>query len=56
MYKRQLQQDLLADDGVIILEESIEAEIEPRGFEILADKTWGAARVLFLRSIIQATN
>ena len=53
---RLLQQDLLADDGVIILEESIEAEIEPRGFEILADKTWGAARVLFLRSIIQATN
>jgi len=53
---RLKQQDLLADDGVIILEDSVDAEIEPRGFEILADKTWGAARVLFLRSIIQATN
>jgi len=46
---RLKQQDLLADDGVIILEESVDAEIEPKGFEILADKTWGAARVLFLR-------
>ena len=45
---RLIQQDILAEGGVIILEESIEAEIEPRGFEILADKTWGAARVLFL--------
>jgi len=45
---RLKQQDLLAEGGVIILEESREAEIDPRGFEILADKTWGAARVLFL--------
>jgi len=48
---RLKQQDLLADDGVIILEESVDAEIEPRGFEILADKHWGAARVLFLRPL-----
>ena len=46
---RIIQQDILADDGVIILEESVEAEVEPRGFEILKDKSWGAARVLFLR-------
>ena len=45
---RIIYQDILAEGGVIILEESIDAEIEPRGFEILADKTWGAARVLFL--------
>ena len=51
---RLLQQDLLADDGVIILEESVEAEVEPRGFEILADKSWGAARVLFMRPITRA--
>jgi 16S rRNA (guanine966-N2)-methyltransferase len=46
---RIIQQDILAEGGVIILEESIDAEVDPRGFEILADKTWGAARVLFLR-------
>ena len=45
---RLLQQDLLAENGVIILEDSVEAEVEPKGFEILADKRWGAARVLFL--------
>ena len=42
-------QGLVADDGIIILEESKEAEIELSGHEILADKNWGAARVLFLR-------
>lgn len=41
-------QDLIADDGIIILEESKDAEIEVRSFDVLADKTWGAARVLFL--------
>lgn len=46
---RLKQQNLLADNGVIILEESIDAEIDPHGFEVLADKTWGAARVLFLQ-------
>jgi len=45
---RLKQQDLLVEDGVIILEESVDAEIEPREFEVLAEKTWGAARVLFL--------
>ena len=47
--RRLVDHNLLADNGIIILEESIEAEVEPRGFEILADKTWGAARVLFLK-------
>jgi len=37
---------------VIILEESVEAEVEPRGFEILHDKSWGASRVLFLAAIL----
>ena len=46
---RIVQQGILADDGIIILEESVEAEVEPRGFEILDDKSWGAARVLFLK-------
>ena len=47
---RRLQDhNLIAEDGVIILEESKDAEIDPRGFEILADKIWGASRVLFMR-------
>ena len=45
---RLRDQGLIAKGGVIILEESAEADIETRGFIILADKTWGAARVLFL--------
>jgi len=46
---RLIQQNLLAHNGVIILEESVEAEINPRGFQILHDKSWGAARVMFLK-------
>ncbi len=41
--------DLIAENGVVILEESKDAEIDAKGFEVLADKNWGAARVLFLR-------
>lgn len=41
-------QELLSDGGVVILEDSVDAEIEPRGWDIVSDKTWGAARVLFL--------
>ena len=41
--------DLIADEGVIILEESVEAEIDTKGFKVMADKHWGAARVLFLK-------
>jgi len=46
---RLKEYDLIAEDGVIILEESKDAEIDPRGFEVLADKRWGASRVLFLK-------
>jgi len=46
---RLLQHNYLTPDGVVILEESREAEIDPRHWDILADKTWGAARVLFLQ-------
>lgn len=42
------EHELIADDGVIILEVSKEEEIELRSYEVLADKIWGAARVLFL--------
>ncbi len=44
-------QDLIANNGVIILEIAAEEaeEEEFRGFEILADKSWGAARVVFMR-------
>ncbi len=43
----------LADGAAVMLEDSVEAEIdvaqlEKRGWDIKADKVWGAARVLFL--------
>ena len=41
-------QNLLAENGVIILEESRDAENNPRDFKIASDKVWGAARVIFL--------
>lgn len=47
--RRIMDQNLLADNGVIMFEDSIEAENEIRGFEILEDKSWGAARVLFMK-------
>ena len=39
---------LIAEGGVIILEESKDAEINTDGFTIHADKLWGSTRVLFL--------
>ena len=44
-------QELIADNGIIILEIAAEeAEEEDfRGFEVLTDKSWGAARVVFMR-------
>jgi 16S rRNA (guanine966-N2)-methyltransferase len=44
-------QNLIADNGVIILEIAAEeAEEETfRGLKVLADKKWGAARVVFLQ-------
>ena len=46
---RLKEYDLIAKNGVIILEDSVDAEIDVKGFEVLADKSWGAARVLFMR-------
>ncbi len=40
---------LISETGVIILEESKDAEIDIKGYDVLADKLWGASRVLFLR-------
>lgn len=39
----------MADDGVVILEDSHEAEIEPRGWDVMSDKIWGTTRTLFLK-------
>ena len=39
---------LIAEGGVIILEESKDAEIDTAGFTVHADKLWGSTRVLFL--------
>lgn len=39
----------LSDDAVVILEESRETEINPKQWNVLADKIWGASRVLFLK-------
>jgi len=47
---RLKDQGLIATNGVIILEiGKDEEDIEFKGFDILADKIWGAARVIFLR-------
>ncbi|MEP1230575.1 MAG: 16S rRNA (guanine(966)-N(2))-methyltransferase RsmD [Litorimonas sp.] len=46
---RLKEQGLMADDAVIILEDSKDAELNTQGFEIIDDKIWGAARVLFLK-------
>jgi 16S rRNA (guanine966-N2)-methyltransferase len=39
----------MAEDGVVILEESAEVEIVPQGWTVLSDKIWGAAQALFLK-------
>ena len=46
--RRLDEHNLIADNGVIILEVSKDEEVELRGFTVLSDKAWGAARVLFL--------
>jgi len=48
---RKLEEhNLIADNGIIILEVAKDEEIELRGYTIAADKNWGAARVLFLKN------
>ena len=49
---RLAAQGLVADDGVIILEVANDEEVDISGFEILDERIWGAARVLFLRECI----
>lgn len=39
----------LAQDGVVILEESVDTEIAPRGWTLLSEKIWGTSKVAFLR-------
>lgn len=39
----------LADNAVVMIEETREAEITPKGWDVMADKVWGASRVLFLK-------
>ena len=45
---RLRDQGLIAENGIIILEVAAEEEIELKGFTCHVDRTWGAARVLFL--------
>ena len=45
---RLIHYGLIAEGGVIILEESKDAEIDTDGFTVHADKLWGSTRVLFL--------
>lgn len=41
--------DLLAEDAAIIFEMGADEEIDLSGFDIMTDRTWGAARVVFMR-------
>ena len=40
--------NLIAQNGIIILEVSKDEDFDLRGYTVRSDKTWGAARVLFL--------
>jgi 16S rRNA (guanine966-N2)-methyltransferase len=41
-------QDLIAKNGVIILEVAAEEELDIRGYTVMDERVWGAAKVLFL--------
>lgn len=45
-----LRQDLMADGGVFVIEESVDAELTLPGLERLDERVWGAARVSFARA------
>ena len=47
--ERLKQQDLIADNGVIILEESQDSALNLSGYETLTQKYWGNSQILFLR-------
>jgi len=40
---------LIAEDGIIILEVGIDEEVDMSNYEILDEREWGAAKVLFMR-------
>ena len=40
--------NLIADNGAIILEVGADEDVDASGYEILDERIWGAARVLFL--------
>lgn len=42
---------LIDERGIVILEVAAEEEVELSNFEILSDRQWGAAKVLFLKAI-----
>ncbi len=42
-------QDLLAKNACIIYEMAADEELTPRGFELLEERVWGAAKVAFMR-------
>lgn len=39
----------LAEDAVVMLEETRDADINPKQWTVVSDKIWGASRVLFLK-------
>lgn len=47
--RKLAEHKLIADGGIIILEVAKDEDIDLGKLTILADKTWGAARVLFLK-------
>lgn len=46
---RLAAQNLLAENACIIYEMGAEEELVPRGFEVLEERIWGAAKVAFMR-------
>ena len=47
---RLAQQGLIADKGVIILEVASDEETDLTGYEVLDERVWGAAKVVFLKT------
>lgn len=41
----------LADDALIIVEMGDEEDLKPKGFEVLDERTYGAARVYFIKAL-----
>lgn len=45
-----IRQGLVAEDGVFIIEESAEAELKLGELEVLDERVWGAAKVMFAKA------